>query len=553
MVNGNGGSRSITFSGGMTIATTTGEGFAATSNTNTAGLHITGTNTISSTSATALRVTNTIIGNSDLNFRTISSGNNTAAADPASGIILNTTGALGGLKVTGTGASGQGGNGTGGLIQNTTSHGISLATTREPAFANMTINNTAGSGINGTAVTDFTFDNGTITNSGTGGGVDTSNIAFGAVASGVNNLNGVVVITDSLLNTARYHGIDIYNEAGTISNITVTGNSLTSSTGVANSQGTGIRVQANGSASSASVITTGTFSNNTVTNFPMGAGIEVQGGNAALGPPAGLGDPTSAVNMITISGNAIGGSGTTANVDALGSNAIQTAMTGTGNAKFFINGNGTVGVPLRNFLGIGISCSGGNLAVIECTVSNNVIDASANIASSSGMAVGSQLGVGQNGSITALIENNSINGMEGNGILAGVSNSGNTGNFTIRGNTVGNPTGGVRPGIRVESGSASGDTTLCLDMHDNASGGSGGSAGLGIRKQGSVATVNDFGIVGLVPSPAACGQAEDRVSSLNPGTNPGTVATGSDCDGNPGSKTLAISGSNYVSCTVVLP
>ena len=39
LVNGNGGSRSITFSGGMDVDTTTGEGFAATSNTNTGGLH----------------------------------------------------------------------------------------------------------------------------------------------------------------------------------------------------------------------------------------------------------------------------------------------------------------------------------------------------------------------------------------------------------------------------------------------------------------------------------------------------------------------------------
>jgi hypothetical protein len=562
LVNGNTGSRAITFSGGLDIDTTTGEGFAATSNTNTLGLSITGsTNDISSTSATALRVTSTTIASSDLNFRNVSSGNNTAAADPASGIVLSSTGNLGGLKITGTGASGQGGNGTGGLIQNTTSHGVSLTTTREPSFSNLTIQNTGGSGIDGTDITDFTFDNGTITGSGPAGvaavAVDTSNIALNDVSSGVNNVDGVVVITDSILNTAAFHGVDIYNESGTISSLTVTGNALTSETGntagTVHCQGSGIRVQANGSAGGASVITTATVSNNSVTNFPAGVGIMVQGGNAVLGPPAGLGDPTSGTNMITIANNAIAGSGATANVDALGSNAIQTAMTGTGNAKFFINANGTVGTPVRNFLGIGVSCSGGNLAVIECTVSNNVIDATANIASSSGMAVGSQLGVGQTGSITALIDGNNITGMEGNGILAGVTNSNNTGNFTIQNNTVGNPSGGVRPGIRVESGSASGDTTLCLNMLNNASGSSGGSAGLGIRKQGSVATTNDFGIVGLVPSPGTCGNAEDRVSSLNPGTNPGTVNTGSDCDGNPGSKTLAISGSNYVSCSVVLP
>ena len=101
LLNGNAGSRAITFSGGMDIDTTTGEGFAATSNTNTLGLHITGTNTIDSISATALRVTNTTIGNSNLTFQRISSGNNTAAADPANGIVLSSTGSAGGLIVDG--------------------------------------------------------------------------------------------------------------------------------------------------------------------------------------------------------------------------------------------------------------------------------------------------------------------------------------------------------------------------------------------------------------------------------------------------------------------
>ena len=56
LLNGNGGSRAITFSGGMTISTSTGQGFVATSNSNTGGLHVTGTNTVSSTSATAVRI-----------------------------------------------------------------------------------------------------------------------------------------------------------------------------------------------------------------------------------------------------------------------------------------------------------------------------------------------------------------------------------------------------------------------------------------------------------------------------------------------------------------
>ena len=76
------------------------------------------------------------------------------------------------------------------------------------------------------------------------------------------------------------------------------------------------------------------------------------------------------------------------------------------------------------------------------------------------------------------------------------------------------------------------------------SGGSGGHPGIGIRKQGNTSTVNDFGIEGLAPSPATCSQAEARVNAVNTGA----VTTGNDCNGNPGSKTLAISGSNFVVC-----
>jgi len=49
----------------------------------------------------------------------------------------------------------------------------------------------------------------------------------------------VVSITDSTLRNAWYHGVDIYNESGTISNLTIggsssAGNSIISSTLTAN-------------------------------------------------------------------------------------------------------------------------------------------------------------------------------------------------------------------------------------------------------------------------------------------------------------------------------
>ena len=59
-------------------------------------------NTITTTTGTALNVANTTIGASGLTFRSIS------ANGAANGIILNNTGALAGLTVTGTGAANSG-------------------------------------------------------------------------------------------------------------------------------------------------------------------------------------------------------------------------------------------------------------------------------------------------------------------------------------------------------------------------------------------------------------------------------------------------------------
>jgi hypothetical protein len=581
----------MNFTGGIALSTgtnaaftATGPGPAATSGgtINVTQNNTTIVNTLTSTTGTALNVANTTIGASGMTFRSISSNG------AATAIILNNTGASGGLTVAGNSSGQCGGNVntatnpftvtapvtadcTGGEIQSTTSHGISLTNTRNVALTRMWIHNTTLSGIDGTTTTNFTFANGFIEKSGinnsdipTTGVADISNIAFNDISTGVLNLSGVVSITNSTFLKAFYHGIDIYNEsgaggAGTISNLTLTGNAFNSTTnqsppGVFTSQGSGIRVNMNGSASGAGQVTRATVSGNSITNFPVAQGIQIQGGNAALGPQAVLGEPASGTDIITITNNAIGGSSVSA---LMGSNPIQTAMTGTGRAKFSITHNGKrpsdngLITPLRFFKGIGITASGGNFAQVVYIIDQNNIDASENIFNSSGMAVGSQLGVGQTGSITATITNNKIIGMEGNGILAGVSNSDNTANMTIRNNDIGQPQAGIRPGIRVESGSASGNTTLCLDMANNTSFGSGdgggtGAPGVGVRKQGTVANVNTFGIEGLLPSPATNVQTEAFLSTQNPSSEMGEVNC---CQTAGGSKAISISGNNYVSCS----
>jgi hypothetical protein len=104
---------------------------------------------------------------------------------------------------------------------------------------------------------------------------------------------------------------------------------------------------------------------------------------------------------------------------------------------------------------------------------------------------------------------------------------------TIQNNTVGTPIMANRNGIRVDSGSAAGDVTLCLLMTGNTSDGSGVNAGIGLRKQGTVATTNDFGISGLAPSPTTGANAAAKVVADNPA----------------GGGVDIISGDNFVNCT----
>jgi len=280
--NNDGGTINFT-GGGLVIDTTSGAGFNAI---NGGTITVQGAvNTINATAgpantntATALNITSTTIGAGNVTFQSISSGNNTAAADPVNGIVLNATGASGSLMVSGNGNTSVGGNSSGGTIQNTTSNAISLTSTLSPSFTNVNIQSAGGSGIDGMSVTNFTLANSTINNVGTAaaGQYEESNVSFNDNGSFTTSaITGTVSITKNVLNNARRHGIQIENGTGTISNVAITNNALTSSTNAAVSLGHGILILQQGSASTTSHLTTGTISNNTINNFPSGSGIQV--------------------------------------------------------------------------------------------------------------------------------------------------------------------------------------------------------------------------------------------------------------------------------------
>ncbi|NUN96066.1 MAG: cadherin-like domain-containing protein [Candidatus Omnitrophica bacterium] len=497
----------VRFDGGMTVSTTSGVGFNATGSgatvivTDPAGMT---NNTLTSTTGTALNVANTTIGAGGLTFESIS------ANGASSGIVLNNTGSTAGLTVTGTGSAN-----SGGTIQNTTGPGISLTSTTSPSFTRMNIQSTSGSGVQGTGVVNFTFTNSTVNNSGTGLGVETSNIAFNTAAVGnENNLSGVVTVTGNTLTTAYYHGIDIFNFNGTISDANLSNNTITSTNSTATSKGSGIRFVAFGSASTVANVTKATIDGNIVSNFPSANGIQAQGGNGnAAGPAGTFGTLGSGTNIIAITNNRVAGFSA---ANRIGTQAILAVVNGKGQGNFNITSNGTVANPITNVLGTAISVSALGEADVTATVNNNVIVAN-NAVGAQGIGAGTSqtFAASDSPSLEITANNNNISQTDGNGILVTARDATAIVRAKIQNNTVAAPLGGVRPGIRVDAGNAvSVDDSVCLNISGNTSAGSGGSQGIGLRKQGTVSTTNDFGVNGMAATSTP--GVEAYVDGLNP-------------------------------------
>ncbi len=187
--------------GGLAITTTSGTGFNATGG-GTVTVQGTG-NTINSTSAIALNVSSTTIGASGLTFHSVSSGNNTAAADPVNGIVLNNTGASGGLTITGTGMT----SGSGGTIQNTTGNSINLTSTQGVSLSNLNVSGSGAHGINGSSVNGLSLTGCQVTNSGN---------ADNEYGMNLSNCTGTLSVNSTTFNNAADNLVYISSTSGTL-------------------------------------------------------------------------------------------------------------------------------------------------------------------------------------------------------------------------------------------------------------------------------------------------------------------------------------------------
>ena len=459
LVSGNAGAgRSITFSGGMDIDTTgSNEGFAATSNTNTGGLHITGTNTIDSVSGTALRVTNTQIGNSGLTFRSISAG--TGSGSSGVGIVLDTTGTSasnGGLTV-----AGNGGAGTGGTIQHKTGAddsttggiGIYLNNTKNASFNRMQLNDFDNFAIRGSSVQGFTLNNSVINGvSGNNGGSDEAVIRF-------DNLLVSGLIDNSTIQGGVETNIRVINNTGTLNALVIQNSTIRSNSTTTGGDGIFARAQS-GATMTVKVLncTMHSHRDDHIQTDAENTGVmnTVITGNT-LTSNGTIGAPPQASTLggqITVTGGAAFASTSTFNIS-------NNTITGAVPAPITINVTSTTS-----------TASG----LLSGTIHNNQLGQAGSANSGSSTSDGLSVIVNGASTINATITNNQIRQFNNIGMqFIKRDGSGNM-NLTVTGNTVTEP---VSPnaiqGILVTSGATSGPPadsgTVCADI-----GGAGGLA-----------------------------------------------------------------------------
>lgn len=511
----NNGGATVNFAnGGLDVDASGGSGFSATGGgtVNVTGLN----NTIDTTTGTALNVAGTNIGSDDLTFKSIS------ANGGASGIVLNGTGASGGLAVTGNSGTCDSRTATcsGGAIQNISGVGISLTNTTSASFARMKVLDTGHHGVGGTEVTNFSFTGGAIDNSGTASGVDDSNIAFNkGVTFRENNVDGAVTITGNNLSNPHYHGVDIFNWAGVLDSVNVSGNTLTAKSGGPHSLGSAIRLIARGENATSASVTRANLDNNAVKNGWQAVGIQAQGGHTGSAPAVAFGIAGSTTNVISISGNTLDATA----ADPFNTEGILALQNHAGQANFRINNNGTAATPIGKTKGTAISNSAFGNVTVTSEVKNNHI-APSNIFGSQGIGVGTSSsisptsgGTAQKPDFTVAVENNFISQTDGAGILAVAGDASSLLKLAIRNNDVGARASSGGQSIIVRAGNSNGDNDVCLDISGNNSASPVGAPqflGIGLRKQSTSPTVNAFGIEGMTATSTP--GVESHVDGLNP-------------------------------------
>ena len=487
----------ISFTGALTLSSGSNTAFNATG-----GGTVSASNTASTLSTTigiALNVTNTTIGGSGLNFRSISSNG------ASSGIVLNATGA-GSLTVIGDGASdpanttrGQttakngGGTitlGSGGTIQAATASAISLTSTAAVSLTSMNITapsgqavNSGANGITASTVSGLTLDNvkinGFTGNSGLRGSeviglsmqhvdIDGNGTATNAEVNDnwnvrLDNLTGTSSVLNSLFFNSRE---DIFSITNTDSSgahalsLTITNSEFRDTDlGIAPAVGdTAFKMFLTGSSNCVTTINAkgSTFKNARLTGFQYNGSSANSSGTINVG------------GSVPANGNVFEGNG----VD------VDLSHQGTGTTLNFDVSSNTMRQTLRVNASNSININMGGLAsgaTMFGTIKSNVIGNPA--VANSGSDLGAGIGIdakGVNSTITATVSSNIVSQVKansGNVFDAGTSQTGKL-NLKITSNTFNGNPAQVNPqyGLHINAGTGTAGETnpLCVQMGLNS-------------------------------------------------------------------------------------
>ena len=342
----------ITISGQITLNNTasvfSASGAGLTVNVTNANNTIGAINAV--TTAAAINITNATIGASGVTFKSVS------ANGPANGIVLNNTGASGGLTIAGDGGASN--NGSGGTIQNTTAEGILMTSTKSVSIGYMNITNPGTDGIGATGVNGLTINRCNLSDNA--GNTTTDD------GLSLSNTSGALSITNTSISAARHQGITIDNNNTNMTSMTITGSSITNTPG-----GDGILIQMRGT----SLMTTGTIGgagalantisgnsatglqvnnidtgnitgltilNNTITNNNGGIDLDVSPPGASLTVTVQsntiTGSHTNALNMVTATTNTGGSMTATLRSNLIGTAGVNDSGSAIGNGIRVANG-----------------------------------------------------------------------------------------------------------------------------------------------------------------------------------------------------------------------
>ena len=453
----------------LNLTTTGGTGFLA----NNAGtINVTGaTNSVGSTSGTAVNLTNTTIGASGITLQSVSS----SGAD--TGITLNNTG-TGDFTVTGTGTT----DSSGGTLQTLNDHGIELINAQDVSISNMDLTNATTT--QDVAVNTPTCDD---ESGGTNTGcnapvqmVNATNISLtnltinGSVQHGINgnNVNGLSISNTDVSNIGDdqlENGMHIINLLGTVSfnNLNIDG-SETRNVLIENNTGT-----AN------ITVTNSTFNNTTPANGEDG--FHLIAGNSAnvtlnvsdssfihnRGPQLKAHAEDGSTVNATITDNTFDGQ------PAIGGNTgVDLAVRDNANLIFNVSGTNLgdqIFQPIRgqviNIFAIGSGTASGR-------INRNDINGSDQ---ASGVRVVSEVTTSGNPSVVVEIDGNDIDGVSGTGnaginIISRDGAGGATGTADVQA-TINNNDVTITGADSIIQAYLNDGNTMCLDVTNNSAAG----------------------------------------------------------------------------------